>query len=237
MLTYRRVSNWLVTLLTPVLLVLLAVRIMLTPLFIQVEYHLPGFPEDRYGITIDERLYWADISRVYLISSLEDQFLSELRFPAGQQAAGDCTDFSPPRDCAYFYNDRELQHMFDVKDVVQGAMWVLYASVGILFVLGFWARKSGWWSEYLESLSRGGWLTVGLIVAILVYLGLNFNSLFVTFHRIFFEGDTWLFRYSDSLIRLFPEKFWRDAFIWIGSMALAGGAALGYFLGRKSKNR
>ena len=89
------------------------------------------------------------------------------------------------------------------------------------------------WKEYLKSISRGGWLTVGLIVAVLVYLALNFNSLFVNFHKVFFEGDTWLFLYSDSLIRLFPERFWRDAFIWIGTMALGSGAALGYFLGKK----
>ena len=81
-------------------------------------------------------------------------------------------------------------------------------------------------------MARGGWLTVGLIVALLVYLVLNFNSLFVLFHRVFFEGDTWLFEYSDTLIRLFPVVFWRDAFIWVGVLSLGGGAALGYFFGK-----
>ena len=229
--TSKQILSWLTIILVPVILVLLGVRIMLTPLFIQVEYRLPGFPADRYGISFGERLHWANISRLYLVSSLDDQFLAELRFPQGQQAAGDCSAFQPPRDCTNFYNDRELRHMYDVKIVLSGAMWVLFISLLIVLGGGLWARKSGWWKEYLKSISRGSWLTVGLIVAVLVYLALNFNSLFVNFHKVFFEGDTWLFLYSDSLIRLFPERFWRDAFIWIGTLALGGGAALGYFLG------
>jgi integral membrane protein (TIGR01906 family) len=45
---------------------------------------------------------------------------------------------------------------------------------------------------------------------------INFDSLFTEFHRIFFEGDTWLFQTSDTLIRLFPLPLWQDAFIFIG---------------------
>ena len=75
---------------------------------------------------------------------------------------------------------------------------------------------------------------MGLIAAILVYLALNFNALFVTFHRIFFEGETWIFKYSDTLIRLFPIRFWRDAFISVGAFSLIGGASLGY-VGKRSK--
>jgi integral membrane protein (TIGR01906 family) len=69
----------------------------------------------------------------------------------------------------------------------------------------------------------------------MVYLVLNFNQLFVAFHRIFFADGTWMFRFSDSLIRLFPVRFWRDAFIWVGVIALGGGIALGYFGGRRGK--
>jgi hypothetical protein len=39
------------------------------------------------------------------------------------------------------------------------------------------------------------------------------------------------------LIRLLPLRFWRDAFIWIGALALGGGAALGYFLGRRQNGK
>ncbi len=46
-----------ITLLTPILLVLGAVRMMLTPLFMQTEYKLPNFPADKYGFSLEERRY------------------------------------------------------------------------------------------------------------------------------------------------------------------------------------
>jgi integral membrane protein (TIGR01906 family) len=208
-----------VTLLIPVILVLLVVRLLLTPLYIQIEYRLPGFPVDPYGFTINERLYWANISRLYLVTDkgidyLEDQKLDE----------------NKP-----LYNERELQHMYDVKVVIQSAMIVLYGSILLVVALGYWAKSSTWWQDYIMAISQGGWLTIGIIVAVLLYLVLNFNSLFTNFHRIFFEGDTWLFRFSDTLIRLFPVQFWRDAFIWIGVLSILAGLSLGYFLPKKRK--
>ncbi|MFN2235075.1 MAG: DUF1461 domain-containing protein, partial [Anaerolineales bacterium] len=135
--------------------------------------------------------------------------------------------------CSFLYNDRELSHMYDVKIVVRYAIIVFLGSLLLLFGLGIWAKKSNWWSEFKLALSRGGWLTIGLITVMLIYLVINFNDLFITFHEIFFKSGTWVFRFTDSLIRLFPVVFWRDAFIWVGVIAMGGGAAIGYFFGRK----
>jgi len=52
-------------------------------------------------------------------------------------------------------------------------------------------------------------------------------SFFVGFHALFFEGDSWLFLYSDTLIRLFPLRFWQDAFLAAAIIALGGGIGLG----------
>jgi integral membrane protein (TIGR01906 family) len=231
----KQILGWLITLLVPVALVLGAVRILLTPLYYNVEYRLPYFPADPYGFSQAERLYWAKLSVEYLLNDSGIEFLGDLKFPVGQQAAGFCENYLPPRDCSYFYNDRELQHMLDVKIVVRYAMWVLWGSLLVLLGLGIWAWRSDWWPTYKWSLSRGGWLSVGLIVALMVYLAINFNSLFIKFHQIFFEGQTWIFNFTDSLIRLFPVVFWRDAFIWVGVIALAGGAALGIWGSRNQK--
>ncbi len=56
-------------------------------------------------------------------------------------------------------------------------------------------------------------LAIGLVIA--------FGVLFVGFHRIFFEGDTWLFSYSDTFIRLYPERFWRDTFALVAIITIA----------------
>ena len=41
-----RLLTLLVALLTPLILLGLALRLLLTPAFLQVEYHMPGFPAD-----------------------------------------------------------------------------------------------------------------------------------------------------------------------------------------------
>jgi integral membrane protein (TIGR01906 family) len=209
----KRVLNWITTLLVPIFLILFGVRILLSPIFINVEYRLPGFPEDPYGFNFSERLHWADVSRKFLLNNDEIDILAEEKL-----------DGKTP-----LYNPRELRHMVDVKVVLGGVLLVFYFSILYLVLYGYLTSRTNHWQEFLKAISRGGFLTVGLILIILIYLGINFNSLFTNFHRVFFEGDTWLFRYSDTLIRLFPIRFWRDAFIWIGVMALIGGFSIGFY--------
>jgi integral membrane protein (TIGR01906 family) len=79
---------------------------------------------------------------------------------------------------------------------------------------------------------------VGLagVIAVVVVVGMFvipdlFWKFFEGFHAIFFEGDSWLFLFSDTLIRLFPIRFWQDAFLFAALIAVAGG--LGLALGIK----
>jgi integral membrane protein (TIGR01906 family) len=51
---------------------------------------------------------------------------------------------------------------------------------------------------------------------VIIFVIVGFGVLFVAFHNVFFEPGTWVFFYSDTLIRLFPERFWRDIFIYVG---------------------
>ena len=71
----------------------------------------------------------------------------------------------------------------------------------------------------------------------LVLILLSWNLVFTQFHEILFPPDTWTFYYSDSLIRLFPEKFWFDfGLLWTGAIFLEGIilAVFGYFLVRRN---
>ncbi len=209
---------WLVTLLMPVVLCMAAVRLVINPLFVQFEYNTPAFPEDPFGFTKQDRLYWSGIALDYLLNSQGINFLGDLRFDNGQPV----------------YNERELRHMVDVKNVLAGALNVWYLSLAALAVLVVWAWRGGWWADFRRGVSRGGWLTVILIAAIILFVLFGFDTFFVAFHRIFFEGNSWLFLYSDTLIRLFPERFWQIVFLVVGSLAAGMGLAAGYvFKSRK----
>ena len=191
--------------LIPLIIIGSAIRVALTPLFISVEYRLPGFPPDEYGFSTEDRLTWANYSIEYLLGRVSHDELASTTLQDG----------SP------LFNQRELAHMLDVRVLThQGLnLWQVLVLVLIAFIiLGIIFNLR---HEILISLKRGALLTILLILSVLIYLAINFTQLFTQFHQLFFEGDSWLFLMSDHLIRLFPLRFWRDLFIFIGSLSAA----------------
>lgn len=209
-----RMFSWIITLLIPLALSFLGFRLVLTHAFLELEYHIPGFPVDSYGFTTQDRLHWSKISLDYLLNNSSISFLGDLTFPDGSA----------------LFNQRELSHMQDVKRVVQPALWIGYASCFLIIGIGVSARFGGWWQEYVRGIRRGGWLTAGIVATIGVLAAISFWQFFTIFHKLFFSGDSWLFLYSDTLIRLFPLLFWELAFLLPGLLALLGGLALGLCL-------
>lgn len=213
-----RLTYLLTALLTPIVLVGFALRLLLLPVFLQVEYRMPGFPADEYGFTRADRLRWAPYALAYLTNNAGTDFLGNLQFDDGTP----------------LYNERELSHMEDVKIVTRGALNVFYGALAALALLGLWSRRPGQWQAYRQGLKRGGWIMVGLAgaVGVIVLVGMFlipdlFWAFFSGFHALFFEGDTWLFAYSDTLIRLFPMRFWQDTFLFAALIAVLGGLGLG----------
>ena len=204
----------------PIFIILTSIRITLTPLFLETEYRMPGFPKDPYGFTFEERLTWAKISLEYLLNRGGIEFLSDQRIS---------------EDSALF-NSRELGHMEDVKQLVQISLNIWWVLLVCIIAIIFISLNRGWKKDFWYWLSKGGWLTIVIITIILLGVFVSFNILFTGFHRIFFEGDTWLFYPSDTLIRLFPERFWQDVFIWLGGLSLLQALLaikIGQYLGKK----
>src|SRR4030043_1063715 len=93
-----KVLSWSVALILPGVIVLLVVRLVINPWFLEFEYHTPGFPADPYGFSLQDRLKYGKIAVDYLINPEDISFLGDLRFPLGQQTPGasclfmkDCT--------------------------------------------------------------------------------------------------------------------------------------------------
>ena len=210
--------SFLVTLLTPIVLVLLGIRILLTPIFPEIEYRMLNFPPDQYGFTQTERIHWAKNAIEYLNNDAGPEFLGDLTFDNG----------SP------LYKDREVSHMLDVKILIQVAMKVWAAAFGALILLGITAKTTESTPTFFTGARRGGWLTLILTASLGTIASIDFWTFFAQFHHLFFEGTTWIFEYSDTLIRLFPMRLWQDAFIMEGIIVIGGGLALA--LGLKNFN-
>ena len=182
----------------PLVLVLLNARLLMSNVFLRWEYNRPAFPADTYGFTTEDRLTYAPLALNYLFNNQGIDFLGDQTFPDG----------SP------LYTERELSHMADVKDVTAMLTTIGYVLVAVYaLAVVLLALRPATHLRLQTGLLQAGIFTIGLLIALIVIVALNFNYFFVQFHAIFFEGDSWLFLYSDTLIRLFPEQFWIDAFV------------------------
>lgn len=207
----------LASVLTVVVVPLFFVRLLLIPAFPALEYRMPGFPEDTYGFTYKERVKWATYGIEYLLNDAGPEYLGDLRFENGVPV----------------FTEREVSHMLDVKIVVGHTLTVFRLSLVLLVALGLFAWRRGWVDSFRLGISRGGWILLVLLLTLGALAAVSFWQFFSAFHAIFFEGDSWLFAFSDTLIRLYPIRFWQDVILYIlGGSALAGGL-LGWFLGKR----
>jgi integral membrane protein (TIGR01906 family) len=190
-----------ITVALPFLLALIMVRLVMTPLFLQFEYNRPGFPDDIYGFTIQNRLTYAPYAIDYLLNGEGIEILGALKFPDGKS----------------MYNARELHHMRDVKAVTQIA-YLLATFGSIIYITCAIALSRRNRPLLRQALWGGAIFTLSIIAGIIVIALLNWDFFFTGFHTLFFTSGTWRFEYSDTLIRLFPEQFWFDAALFIGGL-------------------
>jgi integral membrane protein (TIGR01906 family) len=179
----------------PFFLALTSLLPLITPLFLRIQYARPDVPASTRFIP-EQRLAFAAASAHYLVSGEDIDYLAGLETDDGQP----------------LFNERELTHMVDVKvllrqaillDLVLGAL--VAASLGILLSLPELRSRT---PLYLFAASL---VAPGLAVSSLIIVPLRFQWFFVEFHHVFFEGETWLFPRTDTLIQLFPEQFWFNA--------------------------
>jgi len=203
---WPRLVQWLLALALPIFLLTADVRIVTGHWLVRWEYRKADFPPDPLGLSIAERTRLAETCVDYLATKADISLLADLRLPDGEPT----------------FNARELRHMADVQAVYNQIM--LAGGAAALVLLGGIATLAA--SRYTRrrapaALLSGSLLTLGLLVATGAYMVLSWGEFFTTFHRIFFAGESWLFPYSDTLIRLFPMRFWMDVAITIVVLLVA----------------
>jgi integral membrane protein (TIGR01906 family) len=204
-----RILGIYITITMPFLLALMSIRVVMTPLFLGLEYNRADFPEDFYGFSRVDRLNYAPYALEYLLNSDDIDFLGDLRFPDGTS----------------MYNARELHHMRDVKVVTQYAyLGLVIGGIAAIIAAVYLYRADR--SALRRALFSSAVFTLSIIAAIIVIAIINWDFFFTGFHNLFFTSGTWRFEYSDTLIRLFPEQFWFDAALTIGCLTVLGSVVL-----------
>jgi integral membrane protein (TIGR01906 family) len=199
----------LLILLIPIILVFGSVRLLATDSYLRYEYGKASFPLDTYGFTPQQRFIMASTNIHYVRAHLPNDELSRQTLNGAQ-----------------VYNEREVSHMVDVRTVFQVVLrfwqlaFILFALVGVTL----W--RNGRQTAFLSGLQWGGILTAGLILTIAVFVLFAWQTWFEIFHELLFFPGSWLFSYQDTLIRLFPVEFWRDATLMISLLSFTSGVLL-----------
>jgi integral membrane protein (TIGR01906 family) len=165
--------------------------------YVHAEYARPGFPDDAYGFTKQERIELAlvGLDSIHPFNRDGVQVLREARLPDGSPA----------------FNEREVAHMADVRGLVGKVLLAHAIALGVLLAAAAGLR----WGLHakgavLRALLAGGVLTLAIAAALGIYMLVNFDGFFVQFHEALFEGESWRFSSTDTLIRLYPDAFWSD---------------------------
>ena len=198
-----------INLLIPILIITTAVRLLATDQYLAFEYGKASFPLDSFGYTPRQRFILASTNIHYIRAHLPADELSKQRLNG-----------------IPVYNSREVMHMSDVRAVFQWVSLVWWLAFSLLLLLGFVFWKTGKQGGLTSAIQSGGLFTSGIILTIALLAIFAWQFWFSTFHLFFFKPGSWLFSYSDTLIRLFPVEFWFDATLTISAVSLLGGLLL-----------
>ena len=132
-----------------------------------------------------------------------------------------------------------MAHFADCKFWFQADLVIFAVTALLLLILLIWTLRSPRFAEgFAFSPIKGG---VILLLVLLLGLGLwglvDFESLFVAFHTLFFPGKTnWIFdARADQIILILPEDFWARAAALVAGLAFLFSFLL--LLGEKLRKR
>ncbi|MFN2190015.1 MAG: TIGR01906 family membrane protein [Candidatus Promineifilaceae bacterium] len=225
------IFRWFIIIALPFLLTLWTVRLLIiwdSPSYPEIEYG--RIDPDRYGFSEDDRLEYAEATLAYLRDkgSADEviYLLEDLQIRDSDQP---------------LYNEREIDHMIDVKRLVDLFNQILsvlgiFVLVGLIYLM---ARPETRIDAY-KALMYGGFLTAAILLVMAILIVAAWSFVFVQFHELLFPPDSWTFAMNDSLIRLFPEQFWFDfGVLWTLGILIQGVllGVIGSVLSRWETNR
>ena len=194
-----------ITIGVPIALILANVFVFMNPTWLAYQYSQPDFPPP-VRFTPPER---------YRLASESIEYIRGNRTLEQFKALG-------------VYDEREIKHMVDVRELVDKVKIVL-PIIAVLMIASLiaLAREKENRALAARGLLNGAVLTIGLFVAVGFFAAIGFQTFFTLFHKVFFEGETWLFNYTDSLIQFYPLPFWFATSIALVATTIGQAAIVG----------
>ena len=189
----------------------IAFSLMIILLFTSVEaivYWMPGYfryEYSKYDVTNDVSMNMDDLLDV------SNQMMSYLH--GDKENLSDITTTIDGRKNVSFFNEREIAHMVDVRNLFVGAIFLRRVLIGFILFSLIFMKCTG--AKLRRTVSKtmfiGSILFFALIAVLATVISTNFTKYFILFHHIFFRNDLWqLDPSTDRLINIVPEPFFMD---------------------------
>lgn len=128
-----------------------------------------------------------------------DRELREARLPSGRPA----------------FDPKERRHLSSVRGYVLGLYVLNAVGIAALAALAVPRRTR---PVVRDGLAVGTLLTLAIAAFVGVFVAVNPVSFLGGFHRVFFSGSSWRFAETETLRRLFPDRFWSDTAFALGAL-------------------
>jgi len=107
-----------------------------------------------------------------------------------------------------FFNEKEFQHLRDVKNFLQINLQLAIIMTIILAWIAYYLIKKNDYNLLSKALLIGGGLALVKMLVSLVLVLADFSGAFLRFHEILFTNDLWRLNPATSnLVKMFPEQF------------------------------
>ncbi len=195
--------------------------------FYRDEYEKYGVTDD-LEMSMDDTMYVTENMMDYLIG--ERPSLSGLVITSGGQERE-------------FFNESEASHMADVQKLF--LIGLMSRNIALIIVLAVWIALNSFYIPFMKDFPGIFRKTAAVYVVLLGAFGaaiaMNFNKVFVIFHKIFFPQGNWIFDPKESLmINMLPEGFFYDMtkrIVLIFALMLAAAFLITYLMTYWRKRR
>lgn len=196
-----KILSLIIALFSFIFLLLLSVWIVTYKLPNHYKYEFEKYKVyENIGISLDDLLIVNNQMLDYLIDKKE--------------SLSDITSTINGKQNVNFFNEREIAHMEDVKELFLSGLRIIFICIIlniILLIILFILSKR----KILIYLANGMLLGSVVFLSILLILGFiistDFTRYFILFHKIFFTNDLWILDpTTDRLINMVPEGFFID---------------------------
>ncbi len=177
----------------PIILAVSPLYGFIRPGYVEAQYRRPAFPPS-WRFSPEERARLSRPILLYLQGRATVEEMAGMRTDSGQVAL----------------LPEEVQHLVDVRRVVDGFFLAHRAACAIAIVAGALLWVLGAKRAFFRALRAGAGAMLGLILLILLSALVDFNTFFTRFHQVFFREGSWIFAEEDTLIQLYPLPFWVD---------------------------